>query len=321
MEYVMWSILLLSGFFMLLVGADFFVDGAGRIAHRLGVSDLVIGLTVMALGSSAPEAFVSIGAALAGETDIAVGNVLGTNILNICLILGLCGVINRMSVPALTVHFEIPFLILITGFLAWLGYSKGYLERRDGVILCLLMVAYFIYLLKTARTGKKELQSAQTFENDAAGNRKKPALWLLVGLFLLLAGTRLTIEAVCALATAFVIGERTVALTVVAFGTSFPTLITCVSAARRHKTDMVVGNIVGTNIFNILFVLGISSLIDYIPYSGSYYVDGLAAFVISVMLWLCVLRRKELGRLSGVILLLCMIVYYVFLLWRHQVAG
>ncbi|MCD8326096.1 MAG: calcium/sodium antiporter [Lachnospiraceae bacterium] len=318
MEYIIWSILLLSGFAMLLVGADWFVDGAGRIADRLGVSELIIGLTVMAFGSSAPEAFVSIGAAIAGETDIAVGNVLGTNILNICLILGLCGVITRMKVPAMTVRFEMPFLILITGFLAWLGYSKGYLGPVDGMILCLLMAAYFVYLLKTAGSGKKELHTAQTFDGNAGKGRI--AFWFIAGLLLLLVGTDLTIRAVCALARAFVIGERTVALTVVAFGTSFPTLVTCLSAARRKKTDMVVGNIVGTNIFNILFVLGVSSLIDYIPYSGSYFVDGLAALAISVILWLCTLRKKELGRMSGVILLLCMIVYYVFLLWRHQFA-
>lgn len=318
MEYVMWSILLLSGFAMLLVGADWFVDGASKIADRLGVSELVIGLTVMAFGSSAPEAFVSIGAAIAGETDIAVGNVLGTNILNICLILGLCALITGMNVPAATVRYEMPFLILITGFLAWLGYSKGYLERRDGVILCLLMAGYFVYLLKTADRGKKELQTSWTF--DRSMSKAKTVCLFLAGLFLLLVGTDLTIQAVCALARAFVIGERTVALTVVAFGTSFPTLVTCVNAARKKKTDMVVGNIVGTNIFNILFVLGVSSLIDYIPYSGSYFVDGLAAFVISVILWLCTLRKKKLGRMSGVILLLCMIVYYVFLLWRHQFA-
>ncbi len=316
MEYVVWSILLLSGFAMLLVGADWFVDGTSRIADRLGVPELIIGLTVMAFGSSAPEAFVSIGAAIAGEADIAVGNVLGTNILNICLILGLCGVITRMKVSDLTVRMEMPFLILITGFLAWLGYSKGYLERRDGVILCLLMAAYFVYLIKTAGNAKKELQTTQTF--DRSTGKGKMALLFFAGLFLLLVGTDLTIQAVCALARAFVIGERTVALTVVAFGTSFPTLVTCVNAAGKHKTDLVVGNIVGTNIFNILFVLGVSSLIDYIPYSGSYFVDGLAALAVSVVLWLCTLRKKELGRIGGVILLFCMIAYYAFLLWRHQ---
>ncbi len=315
MEYVFWSILLLSGFAMLLVGADWFVKGASSIARRFGVPQMVIGLTVMAFFGSAPEAFVSIGAALAGETDIAVGNIMGTNILNICLTLGVCALLTRLEVSDLTVRMEMPFLIAVAAFLALLGCFQGYLGPLDGVILCGLMVLYFIYLVKTAYRGRTVSES--TLLSDTPVIKKKAVPAFAAGLFLLVMGSSLTIEAVGSLARAFDIGERTVALTVVAFGSSFPTLVTSLSAVRQHKTDLLVGNLVGTNLLNLLFVLGVCSLIDYIPYSGSYLTDGLAVLFTSVVLWLCSFRKKELGRVGGVFLFLCLILYYLFLVWRH----
>ncbi len=315
MEYVFWSILLLSGFAMLLVGADWFVKGVSRITGRLGIPQTVITLMVTALFCGVPEAFVSIGAAIAGETDIAVGNIMGTNILNICLILGLCALLRRLEVPARTARIEIPLLVLITAFLAFLGYFKGYLGPVDGVILCVLMLVYLVYLFKNASTGREVPQTDIIAEGNVRSGKAVPVF--AAGLFLLVAGTSLTLEAVGALARAFNVGERTVALTVVAFGTSFPTLVTCLQAVCQKKTDLMVEKLVCTNLVNLLFVLGVCALIDYIPYSGSYLTDGLAVLLTSVLLWLCTFRKKELGRVGGAVLFLCMILYYLFLIWRH----
>ncbi len=300
---------------MLFVGADWFVKGISLITGRPGVPGTVAGFAVTVLFCAVPEAFVSIGAAIAGETDIAVGNIMGTNILNICLILGLCALLGRLKVPARTARREIPLLVAAAAFLALLGYFKGYLSHADGVILCILMVLYPVCLFKIVYSGRDVPRNDIIADGGVRSGRAVPAF--VAGLFLLIAGTSLTLEAVSALARAFNVGERTVALTIVAFGTSFPTLVTCLRAVRLKKTDWIVEMLVCTNLVNLLFVLGVCALIDFIPYSGSYLTDGVAVLLVSVVLWLCMFRKKELGRAGGVVLFLCMILYYLFLIWRH----
>ena len=299
------------GFVMLTKGADWFVDGAASIADRLGIPQLVIGLTIVAMGTSLPEAAVSIAAAAKGSAEITIGNVVGSNILNVLLILGITSVIRAISVQKSTVCIEIPFTIGVTVLLALLGLTDGYVSRVDGAILWAFMILYLLYLLCMAKQG-----NSQGAEED--DGKKKP-IWLLVLMVLvgggmIVFGSDVTVDAATIIAKHFGMSERFIGLTIVAFGTSLPELVTSVTAALKGKSDIAMGNIVGSNIFNILFVVGTTALITPVVYASRFFVDSMVAIATAVLLFLCVLRKHTLGRLGGLIMLACYGGYFVYLM-------
>lgn len=316
MEIALQFLILVVGFVLLIKGADWFVDGAAGIADKFGIPQIIIGLTIVAFGTSAPEAAVSITAALDGSAGIGVGNIVGSNILNVLLILGLTSVITPVAVQKNTVKYEIPFVIAVTVLLGVLGYIGGSFSKIDGIIFWLVFIGFFVYLIKMAKSGKTDLVDVP----DENGEQpKKKSVWLLIlltliGLVMVVLGSNLTVSSASAIAEKFGMSERLIGLTIVAFGTSLPELVTSVMAARKGNADIAVGNIVGSNIFNILFVIGTSALITNIPYGSNFYVDTVVAIVTAVLLLLCVVNKEhKLKRWGGAVMLASYAAYFVYL--------
>ena len=311
MEIVIQLALLVVGFYMLIKGADLFVEGASKIADKFGIPQLVIGLTIVAMGTSAPEAAVSISAAFKGSAEISVGNVLGSNILNVLVILGITGVIKMIPVQETTVKREIPFTLLITLILAFFGLADGQVDRGEGVILWVLFGLYLYYLLRMAKSGQAEVEEVESGANDSI---LKLVLFVIIGAVLIVWGSDISVDAATKIAQIFGMSERFIGLTIVALGTSLPELVTSVTAAIKGKTDIAVGNIVGSNIFNILFVLGTSALIIPIPYAASFKFDSMVAAITMVLLWGCVFKDKKMGRPGGITMLVAYAAYFVYLI-------
>lgn len=312
MEVVVQMILLVIGFVLLVRGADWFVEGASRVAERFGIPQLVIGLTIVAMGTSLPEAAVSVSAALKGSAEITIGNILGSNILNVLLILGLTAVITPVAVQKSTIKYEIPYVVVVSAVLMGIGYADGVVGRLDGVILWILFIMYLLYLLKMAKSGADVIE-------EIPGDGKPMPVWkmlvmIVAGAAMIVLGSNLAVDAASGLARIFGMSERLIGLTIVAFGTSLPELVTSVTAAIKGKADIAVGNIVGSNIFNILFVVGTSALITPVVYASSFLVDSIAAIAVGIILWLLVFRKQKLDRLGGVILLVCYAGYFVYLM-------
>ena len=314
MEVIIQFALLAIGFLLLIKGADWFVGGASKIADRFGIPQLIIGLTIVAMGTSAPEAAVSISAAVKNTAEnnsaaIAIGNILGSNILNVLLILGITAVIVTIPVQLSTIKYEIPFMIIITCLLAGIGYFKGHLGMIDGILLWFFMILYFVYLIVMAREGQI---SVGVYEGEIKVNENMFMLLVLlvIGIIAIVAGSNIAVDAATALARIFGMNERLIGLTIVAFGTSLPELITSITAAMKKKADIAVGNIVGSNIFNILFVIGTTSLITNVPYNYSFNFDSIVCIITSFVLFLCVLKKKKLNRVHGGILLCMLAAYY-----------
>ena len=305
-------LLLALGFVLLVKGADWFVEGASGIADKFGIPQLVIGLTIVAMGTSAPETAVSITAAIKGNADIAVGNVVGSNILNILIILGISSVITSIAVAKTTIRYEIPIMLGITLLLLGFGANGGTICLWEGIVLLLCFVGYLLYMFVMVKKGEMQAEEMES--------TKKP-LWKMliacvVGLGLIIWGSDLTVDAATALAKIFGMSEKFIGLTVVALGTSLPELFTSVIAAKKGKADIAIGNIVGSNIFNILFVIGTSALIIPVAFEMSFVIDCLVAVAAGVILWLCVCRKKKLNRLDGIIMLVSYAAYFVYLLLR-----
>ncbi len=309
MEIVLQCLLLALGFAMLVKGADWFVEGAAGIADRFGVPQLVIGLTIVAMGTSAPEAAVSITAALKGNAGITIGNVVGSNILNILIILGITSAIIPVAVAKSTIRYEIPYMLGITLMLWFMGYTGNEVSFAEGIILWVAFLAYLYYLFLMAKKNKEEV---------AEETRQMP-LWRLsvmgiAGLVLVVWGSDVTVDAATAIAKVMGLGERFIGLTIVALGTSLPELFTSVSAAIKGKADIAIGNIVGSNIFNILFVIGTTALITPVMFEAGFLIDTIIAIGAGILLLLCVLRKKKLARIHGILMLLCYGAYFVYLL-------
>ena len=312
MAIVYQVVLLVVGFVMLIKGADWFVEGASKIADRFGIPQLVIGLTIVAMGTSAPEAAVSIASALKGSAEITIGNVLGSNILNVLIILGLTAVVRAIAVQKSTIKYEIPFTILVTVLMGVLGLTDGVISRGEGVILWACFLVYMVYLLIMAKKG-------QNTDGEVKKEEKKDPMWklillVIIGVVLIVFGSDVSVDAATALAKIFGMSERLIGLTIVALGTSLPELVTSVTAAIKGKADIAVGNIVGSNIFNILFVVGTTALITPVAYSASFMVDTVTAIAAMVLLFICVLPKKKLGRLAGMIMLVSYVAYFIYLI-------
>lgn len=310
MEFTTNIIVLLVGFVLLIKGADYFVDGASGIASKFGIPQLVIGLTIVAFGTSAPEAAISISAALKGNTGISIGNVVGSNIMNILLILGITSCITPLLVAKSTVKVEIPFTILISVVLVGYGALFGKLNVVAGAILWGLFILFFVHLIRISKNGGDE----ETDEDLGKHSVVTLIIFVLGGLVAIVWGSNLTVDSASAIAKMFGVSDRIIGLTIVAFGTSLPELMTSVTAAKKGKADIAIGNIVGSNIFNILFVLGTTALITTVPYAKNFIFDGIVCIASAVLLWVAVAKDGKMGRKAGVTMLVCYAAYFVYLL-------
>lgn len=309
MTVLLQVVLLVVGFAMLIKGADGFVEGASGIAEKFGIPQLVVGLTIVAMGTSLPEAAVSIAASLKHSSGIAIGNVVGSNILNILIILGVTSVITTVAVAASTVRYEMPYMIAISILFLGLCITGNQIGFWEGVLLWTAFIVYLTYLFIMAKNNKEE--------TEVQGENRpvwQLALLTVAGLGFIIWGSNITVDAATIIAKAAGMSERFIGLTIVALGTSLPELFTSVSAARKGKADIAIGNIVGSNIFNMLFVLGTSALITPVPFETGFIVDGIIAIVSGILLWLLVFRTKKLNRTAGVIMLLGYVAYFIYLI-------
>ena len=304
--------LLVLGFVLLVKGADWFVAGAADIARRLGIPQLIVGLTIVAMGTSMPEAAVSIAAALQGSADITVGNVLGSNIMNILIILGLTAVITRVEIQESTLRYEIPFMMVATVLLLVLGYTGYSITFVEGVVLWALFLLFLGYLFRSAKSGKGE-DEADAEEKSEAMSVARCLLYMVVGGFLVVKGSDFAVMGASDIARFFGISERIIGLTIVALGTSLPELVTSVTAARRGDAGVAIGNIVGSNVFNILFVLSTTALIVDVPFAPAFMVDMGVAIASGVILWAGAYMYRGLNRTVGAVMLVAYGIYFVYL--------
>ncbi len=308
MEILIQVTLMVVGFIMLIKGADWFVDGAAGIAAKMGIPQLIIGLTIVAMGTSAPETAVSISSAIKGNADICIGNVVGSNILNVLIILGITATIVELKVAKSTIRYEIPYMIFITIVLLIMGYTGNKVTLFEGAILWALFILYLVYLFVMAR---KNNSDDEYQENKPAW---KLVLYIVVGLALIICGSNITVDSAVSIAKAIGISERFIGLTIVAFGTSLPELVTSLAAARKGNADIAIGNIVGSNIFNILFVIGTTAFILPVTFESKFVVDTIICIATGVLLWLGVFRKQKLNRKLGIVMLCAYAAYLVYLL-------
>lgn len=301
-------LLLTVGFVFLVKGADWFVEGAAGIAKKLGIPQLVIGLTIVAMGTSMPEAAVSITSALSGSAGISIGNVVGSNILNILIILGITAVPTNVRIQKTTFRYEIPFMIGITIILMAFGITGNQITFLEGILFWLLFLIFLGYLFVISKKG-----SVQDEEEIKELPLWKGVLGIIIGGILVVKGSDFAVEGATEIARYFGMSERFIGLTIVAFGTSLPELVTSVTAARRGNADIAIGNIVGSNIFNILFVIGTTALICNVPFDQKFVIDTIVAIFSGVLLWAGTIRYKELRKNCGIVMLLCYAGYFIYL--------
>jgi len=305
--------LLIFGFVLLIKGADFFVDGASNTAQNFKVPKLLIGLTIVAFGTSAPELAVSIKALSSGNSDIVLGNVIGSNIFNILLILGVAAIIRPVRVRRRTVRKELPFCLLLSILLVVLmldkalaGLTENSISRADGVVVLLFFAVFAYYLVRSALRHRTD------------GEEESPEHGLLVSLSMIgaglagvIIGSNLAVDAAVAIAEFFGVSARVISLTIIAFGTSLPELVTTIVAARKGEQDLLVGNIVGSNIFNIAVVLGVPTVIFGGANVGGFSSLDLFAFIAAaVILFGFSLRGRKITRANGIAMLVVFALYY-----------
>lgn len=295
-------ILLVLGFILLLKGADWFVDGASSIASRFSIPQLIIGLTIVAMGTSLPEAFVSITAALKSNAAITIGNVVGSNILNVGIILGITALIRPLHIQNSTIKYEMPFMILVTLVLILLGINTT-ISRLDGMIMWLFFLGYLYYIFKMSKNQMEETEIKQT-----------NSLFIPLGLVCLMVGSNFAVDAATNIAISLGVSQRFIGLTIVALGTSLPELVTSVTAAKKGNADIAIGNIIGSNIFNILFVVGSSALITPVPFESHFIIDSFVAILIGLVLYLCTKKTRVLDKKAGILLLVTYSIYFIYLL-------
>lgn len=311
-------LVLVIGLVALVFGANFFVEGASGIAKKLRVPALLIGLTIVAFGTSAPEVAVSVSASLKGNNGIAVGNVLGSNIFNAAFILGVAALILPLAVERQTIRKEIPIMILSSLALFALGADtvlsgakEMYITRGDGVLLLILFAAFMYYIFEVAKNSRESVELLVDPMTERTG---KLALMTLGGLALIVAGGNAVVESAVSIATAFGVSQTVIGITIVAIGTSLPELVTSVTASLKKNTEIAVGNVVGSNIFNVFLILGISSIINPLKIDSSILLDMVFNIVLSFILLGFSMSKSQINRKEGFLLLSLYIGYMGYLL-------
>ena len=300
--------ILLVGFLLLVKGADWFVEGAAGIAKKLGIPQLIIGLTIVAMGTSMPEAAVSITAALQENAGITIGNIVGSNILNILIILGVTALITNVAIQKSTLYYEIPYMIAITIVLMIFGITGGEISFIEGIIFWLLFIVFLGYLFVMSKKGNSQ-------ENEEVKDIPvwKCILFMLVGGVMVVKGSDFAVSGASAIARFFGMSERFIGLTIVAFATSLPDLVTSLTAPKKGNAGIAIGNIVGSNIFNILFVIGTTALICTVPFESKFIIDTIIAIASGAVLWLGTYKNRELRKPCGIVMLLGYAAYFIYL--------
>lgn len=314
-------ILIIIGFVLLIKGADFLVDGASEIAKKFHIPEIVIGLTIVAIGTSMPELVVSVTSAIEGHSDLAIGNVVGSNIANMFLILGVCSIIKPLIFKKETRIFEIPFTIFATILLFLMcingtNENLNIITRFEGIILLTICLMFIIYNLIMAKNGegfeKEQILEIKTNE------KKNVPVWeslfgIIVGIVGLKLGGDLVVDSSVEIAKALGISEKLISLTIVAFSTSLPELITSIAATRKGETDMAIGNVIGSQLFNILLIIGVSAVLAPISYSKAYDSNLILLTAGSIMLGLFpfIGKKNQMTRSNGLVFVVTYILYLI----------
>lgn len=320
-------LLLAVGFAFLVKGADFFVEGSSSIAKKLKVPPIIIGLTIVAMGTSLPETAVSVTASLVQNNELAVSNVVGSNIFNLMFVIGVCSILTPIMVQKATVVRDIPLslgcaLFLLVLGISGLGDKAGMtLGHADGVIFLIVFAGYIFTMVRSAMkaraAGQKiEIEGVEECDNMKELSYGKSILFLIVGAAAIAFGGDLTVDTASRIAIELGMSQTLVGLTIVSIGTSLPELVTSVVAARKNEVDMAVGNAVGSNIFNILMVLGISSAISPVALIRENIIDIVLLMVFSVMVWIFAGTRKKIERKEGIIMVVVYLVYCAYIIAR-----
>lgn len=320
-------LLLAVGFAFLVKGADFFVEGSSSIAKKLKVPPIIIGLTIVAMGTSLPETAVSVTASLVQNNELAVSNVVGSNIFNLMFVIGVCSILTPIMVQKATVVRDIPLslgcaLFLLVLGISGLGDKAGMtLGHADGVIFLIVFAGYIFTMVRSAMKARAAGQKIEREGVEECDNMKelsygKSILFLIVGAAAIAFGGDLTVDTASRIAIELGMSQTLVGLTIVSIGTSLPELVTSVVAARKNEVDMAVGNAVGSNIFNILMVLGISSAISPVALIWENIIDIVLLMVFSVMVWIFAGTRKKIERKEGIIMVVVYLVYCAYIIAR-----
>lgn len=314
---VLQIILLVLGFIILIKGADIFVDGASSVAGNFKVSKMLIGLTIVAFGTSAPEFAVSVKSILSNHYDIVLGNVIGSNILNILLILGVSSLFHSLNVKNNTVKKELPIVMLMTILFAVLLSDHLFdfqltnaFTRSDGIILLLFFLVFIYYLIAMARK-KIENDSDQSYMSI-----KKAFIYTIIGIFMIVVGSNFVVDSASLIAEELGVSAKLISLTIVALGTSLPELVTSVTATRKGEYDIAIGNVVGSNIFNIGMVIGLPIAIfggiDHISFN---YIDLIVMLISAILLFIFSYNDYKITKKEGIIFLILFILYYSYVIW------
>jgi len=314
-------IFLLVGFGLLIKGADLFVDGSSNIARLLRVPPILIGLTIVAFGTSSPEATVSILAALQGNAEVSLGNVVGSNVFNITLVVGVAAFLYPLMVESETTKKEIPFTLLASGALLVLisdiklqGLSDNLLTRSDGIIFLLFLSIFMYYVIEVGLKSRKDSKEEPIPSNIKWG---KNIGLTLAGLAAIIFGGDLVVDSGTSIALDLGMSKTLVGLTIIAIGTSLPELVTSISAALKKESGIALGNVVGSNVFNILFVLGASAVVTPLPVNGKIFTDVMIMIALSLLLLLFSRTHYKIGKREGFILMTAYIIYLVFIILRN----
>ncbi|HSQ89602.1 calcium/sodium antiporter [Romboutsia sp.] len=321
-------ILLIVGFFLLVKGADYFVDGSSNIAKTLKIPPIIIGLTIVAFGTSAPEAAVSITASLDGQNGMAMGNVLGSNIFNLLMVVGAAGFIKTLHVEKSILSKEFPFLLLASILMIVLSAdmilthsTTNMLSRFDGLILLILFVGFVYYLIKMALKARNISLEETSISIDAdvvVSTLEQPIsksiIYSICGMVAIIFGGKLVVSSASYIASTFGVSDQLIGLTVVAIGTSLPEFVTSIIAATKGESDIALGNVIGSNMFNILFVLGISAFISPMAIEPKLIIDGIFMIIVTCLTYFFAIKRKDVNKAESLILIGLYLSYMTYLI-------
>jgi cation:H+ antiporter len=305
-------VLLIVGFVFLIKGSDFFVDGASSIASLLKIPTIIVGLTIVAFGTSAPEAAVSITSSLVGNNAMAVSNVIGSNLFNMLMVIGIAALLSNLLMEKSVLEKDLPFLVGITALWAIFIFIGWDINNIEGIILLIILLAYVYYLIRSARKSK----DANEVEKPKL-SLPKSIIFIVVGLAGIIIGGDFVVDSASAIAMALGMSETLVGLTIVAIGTSLPELVTSITALRKGENQLVIGNVIGSNIFNILFVLGASSAISSIPLNPSMIIDVIFMIAVTILCFIFGKTQDKYDKKEGIILIALFILYMAFAIMRN----
>ena len=305
-------ILLLVGFVLLIKGADYFVEGASELASKLGIPSMIIGLTIVAFGTSAPEAAVSVTSALTKSNAIAVSNIIGSNIFNLLAVIGLTSIIYKIDIDNVTLKEDFPLLVLISILLLIFMYTTNTITRLEGIALLIILAIYLYRLIKRSKTEESDIA-----EKINPLSPMKIFLYIILGIIGIILGGNLVVENAKTIAIALGMSETLVGLTIVSIGTSLPELVTSITAALNKKPGIALGNAIGSCIFNILFILGLTNTISPIQTTHTMHIDTIIMIALTIITFILAYDKEDFNRKDGIILVTLFIAYMIFIILRN----